>query len=806
MIHENQRPDAVIRGRQATGRRSPWKYKVFNAGARRVLSVRYMNRIKFLQCCLLTVLLFSVSSLRARAQNQPDSEKSEKVTIESADYLKTDRDSKITTLRGNVSFTYQDNHVTAEEVTLDEGGKNAVAKGNVILSGPDGEFTGQSLFYDYDKEWFELAHGAGSTTSANISGRAYFTGERIYGDRHKIKIYKMQFTTCGPGCTREYHMRAKDATIFPGIKIIARHVYFHIGGSRVLYFPVYILSLKNENHYMPVFGYNKDEGFYVYTKYPYLVRAAATGWVLLDVMTVKGIRYGAEHEYVSKRFGGAGYNLFKTNKEKDTGSSTNIVNVKQAFKFGDKTSGNLNFSRNSTFNRYVLGSRVNTNSLSFTTTRSVSQVNGSPSGPQAGKQRRSTTLAYSRDTSQTYSRTTRSDNIAINRNINHSDRLVTAYSYNIGTQQYSNRPTNSDGRFKLDTTYSGQKTRLTLSLQRTYDLDGYGNTSDSAESLNVLWPRLSLSLQPALYQKLIPERWLPISVAQFSNERIRQGPRNKSTALRRNTLLLGASKQLFKNVSWLQFKVDQKYTQYIYSTKDAEYIMAHTTDATYLITQASKFNLNFSSQKTSGGSPYRYNTQSESIRLKSTYSITKPKTGFSLNTQYNYRGAAGYRYSPLTYSYSRATSQNSRLTVGGSRNINNDTWNDTTTAMEIGRKNTILKIGALWNTEELDLRKTTIGFQSKRSNGWKITSSAVFEKNSNYSPIRNITAVKTNCCTEIETSYNTVTDEFQFHYVILAFPTKKFGFMKSDSGLEIDQSVFQDQQTGQTGQTEDLSQ
>jgi len=148
--------------------------------------------------------------------------------------------------------------------------------------------------------------------------------------------------------------------------------------------------------------------------------------------------------------------------------------------------------------------------------------------------------------------------------------------------------------------------------------------------------------------------------------------------------------------------------------------------------------------------------------------------------------------------------QNSKLTVGTSYDLNESIWSDTNTALEIRRKNTSLNIGSLWNTKTFDLRNASLTAIMTRKNGWEFNIQGVYEHKSLYQPIRQIVAKKKRCCTQMEFRYDTTTKTFQFQYIILAFPGKTFGFTQSNQGFEVDQSAFKMNETttgAQPGQT-----
>ena len=273
--------------------------------------------------------------------------------------MKYHKSSKVTELRGNVRLRMKDSYVRADEITLDEERKSLTASGRVVIEDQQDRITGTMLYYDYDKEYFELANPQGRTTAKDVQGTIYYNGERAWGSRRKLRIFKGEFTTCDPTCRQEYHVTAKNIAIYPDIKIISRKAVFFMGSQRVWYMPIHVISLKKkQEHYQPDIGYNKEEGFYVKTKYPYMVTEAVTGLALFDYISRKGIGYGAEHDYNSRFFGGGnrdfgkGHNYFKTMNENDTGQVSTTVRQTQAFRIGEKVLGSISYNRDSSYNIY----------------------------------------------------------------------------------------------------------------------------------------------------------------------------------------------------------------------------------------------------------------------------------------------------------------------------------------------------------------------------------------------------------------------------------------------------------------------
>jgi len=757
-----------------------------------------MKLRSFIVYIFIPTVIFLMLSIRAVSTELPVVSPTEKIVIESADYMKYDKKNNVTTLSGNVSFSYMDFSVSAQEVILNEKTKTAFAKNDVKLSTPSGVFEGESMLYEYSKERFEILNGSGSTTADDVKGHIFFSGNIIKGNRNKIKIIKARFTTCEKECPVEYHMRARDVSIFPDKKVIARDLYIHMGGTRTFYFPVYVVSLKQNRHYMPDFGYSKEEGFYVNMYYPYLTRNALLGWLLFDYTTKKGERFGAEHEYISKRLGGKGYNYFKTNREKDTGNSSNNVMINQELKIGAKTTGSFSYNRESTYNEFRLGSRINENRIKLDMKRVVYEMKPAPSGPSQGKQLRTTSLLYNQVTKNqaTSKSDTKTYTITRNENIYHTKDLITKYSYNFKSIDYYNKEKNLDGNFNLNTNWNQDLFSLSMKAQKTFDYDGDKYPDD--QMLNVLWPQITLNVKDKLYKKIIPDNILPISRMNFIHERKRQGKRSDSEALRTSSLFLSMTKILFEKSRKLDFRIQQDYKQNLYSTQDANYVMTNITNLSYSYNKPTKLSFTFNSTKDSGGSPSINTRQGENINLKSTFSIIKPKTAFKLNTTYTYTiKKPDSRYSPLIIDYKRSLTNNSDLNLNTKFDPNYDRWNPMTTVFNISRKNTDYSISGTWDIEDFDLSTASFTTHHTRNNGWELKFIGKYEHKSKYSPLREIIITKHRCCTKIEMKYNERNDEFQLQYIIRAFPKKTFGFTQSTQGFEIDDSAWSEESQSQ---------
>lgn len=688
-------------------------------------------------------------------------------------------------------YDYEEDNETiiyADEASVDDNTKTTFAKGNVSIAQENMSLSGDALMYKFNEKYFEVSNVSGVTEGdKELKGKMYFTGERAVGTERKINVYHSHFSTCGPNCSDEYHMTATKISIFPGKRAIARKTAIYLRHTRVLWLPVYVHSLKQDENYRPTFGYNKVEGFFVKNRYPYLAResvipkaTADLGYVIYNYMEKIGNVYGWDRQYYSQRFGGNGHVVAESNNQKYTGNSNNKVNFNQAFNTG-KTTGNITYNRNNSYNTYRVGSRTNSNSFNAN---------------MAYKQ------SKSRDLNLKYALTanrsgTSSENKTFNldRNVNFSKKLRTSYSYAWTSQQSGLNLENKESSFRTTTNYSGKFYGLNIITEKAFDPDADSFTADNGVSVsNTKLPTVTFSLNKSLWAKRLPI----LNTVNFVHGRIREGTRDNFRMMRSNQLVATFSKT-FKKGKRFTLTPSHTITQKFYSTKDANYLMDFRAAAKYTIDKSRNFSLNFRRRGNSGGSPFAGDLGGEQISLDGRYVMTKyaeyalapgkkkKTTEFTLGTGYNYKS---FRFSPLSIIYSRAITHFANLNVSGSRDLNTHLWSDTRTTLQLTRKNTTLNLNAIWDTEkDFDLKTMDFTTEHKRRNGWKVKVRGSFRHKDQHGIIKDIVATKTRCCTELEFFYNTEREEFKFQYIILAFPSKKFGFTQGDQGLELDSGL-----------------
>lgn len=705
----------------------------------------------------------------------PQTEK-EQFFIESADYMNHHRETGVTELRGSVVLRIEDGSIRAEQITVDEKNNTAAAFGRVTLDDGSNVITGSALYYDHNKEYFEMLNPEGWTTSDQMVGRLYYRGERAWGTRKELRIFRGTFTTCEPTCNNESHFTAQSIKLIPDSKIIAKKAAFYIGAYRVWYLPYFVYSLKQENRYIPQFGYTKAEGYYVKNKYPYMVAAATTGWIIYDYMSRKGQRIGMEHDYMSGRFNGRGYNKFTTLREKDTNRVSTELIQNQAFKINDKTTGNLGFNKSNTYTLYQDRSRNNRTAIQLGLNHNVS-----------GKH--TDTFNYTHSSNQYSGGESQNTAMTLVQNYTFKGNANFNYNFAMTSNRANNNPRDEEGTLTTQFNKNSTKYGLNVRTSKIMDLDGDEFPNDRNYSANSTLPEIALTVNQPVLRRLVPNpKFQP--TLRVVHGRFREGSRDNSYPIRRTAIESGISRT-YKLTPSFSISPQEQYTQYFYHTHDAKYALASTLSALYSLSQTMSFNFNYSRRQDAGGAPYRKDSFGESNMLSGAFRIAKPRTQFTLSSGYNYEIGL---WNNMDLDYLRAVSQHATLNLRGGFSLENDLWVVTNTTLKLTRKNTSMDIGATWNTEEdFELLNAQITTELRRSNGWKFSIRAVYEDPNRYPFIREWIATKTRCCTEVQFSYNAEREEYRLNYYLLAFPGQKIGIQSGQEGFKLDDSNFKTQ-------------
>ncbi len=122
--------------------------------------------------------------------------------------------------------------------------------------------------------------------------------EEIFREDSDIEMWESQLTGCDFD-KPHYYFSSPHLTIYPGDRIIGRHVVFWELDGRLplFYWPYLVIYLdEREQRLLPDVGFHTDRGFFLRSRYRYLLAGAYPGALLLDYYTRSGPGIGFEQD------------------------------------------------------------------------------------------------------------------------------------------------------------------------------------------------------------------------------------------------------------------------------------------------------------------------------------------------------------------------------------------------------------------------------------------------------------------------------------------------------------------------------
>ena len=233
-------------------------------------------------------------------QNRPSVEAGTKANI-TADQLEY-KDGKATAT-GNAVIIFRGMTVKADQIIYDEKNNKLQVNGHVDILQKNSRLKADSGIYDLETGIAEVFNGYGYTDEVEkgdqkINGKIYFWGEHIVREEEKTTLTNAIVTTCDePEPNYHYHIRCKEAEIYPGKKLIAHHSKLRVKNKTLLNYRRLVLALNKKNKSLiPTIGRNSNDGFYVKKDFDFsLFNNPAEG--RLELYQKSGIGYELKYPY-----------------------------------------------------------------------------------------------------------------------------------------------------------------------------------------------------------------------------------------------------------------------------------------------------------------------------------------------------------------------------------------------------------------------------------------------------------------------------------------------------------------------------
>lgn len=208
-------------------------------------------------------------------------------------------------VKGHVKMKYQDVELSCDEANYDANTHIAHVTGNVKIVRQGITVYGEEITYDFN------------TQNAEIR-RLKMEYEPFYGRAKSAKregldkyILKDGYTTTCELEKPHYRFMAKQLTVYPKEKIVAKNVIMKVGEIPIFYFPY--LSIPVKEKFFPfelVPGKKGDWGNYALGRWRYRYSAEQKGKLIFDWYEKRGWGTGAVHKMNTKKYGEALANFY----------------------------------------------------------------------------------------------------------------------------------------------------------------------------------------------------------------------------------------------------------------------------------------------------------------------------------------------------------------------------------------------------------------------------------------------------------------------------------------------------------------
>jgi hypothetical protein len=259
-------------------------------------------------------------------------------------------------LDGNVNIFYQEGVLGGDHAHYD-GQRYIDLTGHTFVKNRRGDTTlfADSIRFDTTTQKATLLRGHGESTQGVEQGRLHFAGTSMVTDRNGVThVERANLTTC-ENPRGGYHLESKTLDVYPGDKAVAHSAVLFLGALAVLYLPIVIISLRQDEPgsrrnpgFLPLIGYDSAEGFYIKARIGFSPSDYYYGYYRVEEYTRIGLGLG----YVAtiRRKDGrrqTDINFYHLNSKTGGGSNSNLsIQDQEAFSRSLRGQFGLNYTDN----------------------------------------------------------------------------------------------------------------------------------------------------------------------------------------------------------------------------------------------------------------------------------------------------------------------------------------------------------------------------------------------------------------------------------------------------------------------------
>ncbi|MGQ9747444.1 MAG: hypothetical protein ACUVQZ_06735 [Candidatus Caldatribacteriaceae bacterium] len=194
---------------------------------------------------------------------------------------------------GKVLVSWQDVIVRSERVIFFLPELELVVPASVEVSLAGNRVRGKSFYYSFARceGWVKEAE---LFYKVSERGELLFRGQAIRYAHGEWRGENLLFT----GCHRVlplYSVRAKEVIILPEERLVIKNLGFYIREQKILEIPVYSLSLRGgQGGFSPDFGYQKGKGYYLQTRYEYLLGEHLLFSAQVELASLRGFSFSTD--------------------------------------------------------------------------------------------------------------------------------------------------------------------------------------------------------------------------------------------------------------------------------------------------------------------------------------------------------------------------------------------------------------------------------------------------------------------------------------------------------------------------------
>ncbi len=690
------------------------------------------NAVIFL--ILFSIILFSFLNLNTNfilISHAQETEDEEELDISlKADYITYERidEEDLIIAKNKVILKYQDIEIKADYLRINLITNLLFASGKVIFKQNESETYSEELSYNWKTKKIILLRFKAELTGENIKGKIYYEGEKLEKFPGTVELTEGSFTTCDLD-DPHYHLVAKEMTIYPRDKIIARNISWYEGNTKIITLPYFLIFLdrKTQLPILPKIGQNSIDGWFIKTYLNYYINEKSYGTLYIDWLEKKGIGTGIKYIQEigdTNNPGETSFYLYRI-KEKDSGELkiAGKVTYVQEWEGNIKTQVILNYS----------GSKAQGEELFSNILKSqfaLSKKSEKYNLKLTGKYNFSGTGLGQEDLSI-------NGNIKVNYNYAFNDKLSSAL-----TLVYTDRnPASQEVADlelipKLKLKYKGEGYTLNLITEKRFDLDGDNYTGENVSRIINRLPEFVFNKRATTIGDTKITYNITASVGHFY-----EAATEEDTW--RGEYIINV-KRPFDLGEYLTLTPSGIFRQDVYLTGEARYLIGGKLDLKAGYNPYISSTLSYSYNKSVGPTPFNFDYITPLTNTVSGKLTFKPSEKLKLNLSANYNFVTE-NFGNLVAKIEYKPKDKWKMNFSSSYNLNTKEWTK--------------KINS-----QLDLQLT---------DDWRIKYRGIVDLE-DFKLTHSVVGITRDLhCRELTINYKQATNSIWVEFYIKAFPTEK---------------------------------